>query len=139
LGTDSSARRAENESWKSLTAKLAAMGMADASAVIRQAKLNGLTVSDASGIVAYYAKNPAGLLIGALHFRLRSAVPGQPPSEGWPPRDDSGAKAKAKAAADLEKAKESRAYVIINRGRKAKIGEDAIRRELADAGLEWPS
>jgi hypothetical protein len=64
--------------------RLVKLGMADTSA-IESAKMHGVAPDFVTALISHYEAAPGSWGIGALHFRLRMAAPGQRIQDGWPP------------------------------------------------------
>ena len=65
--------------------RLCGLGVADASAACRQAAAAGVTADVVLALAEHFAARPGAWGPGALHYRVRSAVPGLAIDEGWPP------------------------------------------------------
>ena len=74
---------------------------------------------------------------GGIVHRLKLATPTLAPTEGWPkkkPKVDQAAKDRERK----QQADEAIATKVIKDGRAAKKSDEAIKADLAAAGLEWP-
>jgi hypothetical protein len=126
--------------WGAVSDRLVELGASRWREAISEAKQCGCTWQIGLQIIEYGKTH--GFQVGAMICRLAKAHPGLPIDSGWPPMVTPEAAAKRKAETMAERRRresdEADATHIIKTGRRAQKSDEAIRVELAAAGLEWP-
>lgn len=116
--------------------RLHGLGMADARSAVERAIANGAPPALLSGLIDHYESRPGAWGLGALHYRIRQASPGQAIESLWPPP--------AHASSDSSREDEHRQvrtirYLAFREGRRRGWSdeqiEEAIRRECRRRGL----
>lgn len=126
-----------SQGWAAAKSKLSELGASRWRETIEDAKSNGCTPGHVMELLAFAKAHryPAGSVV----YRISRARMTLPVSEGWPPKPpdpESGVRKRADAIG--QQLRETQATKIIKAGRKASKSDDAIKSELAAAGLEWP-
>ena len=73
--------------WQEVEEELLKCKVAMAHDCCSQARWRGVTSDEVLAMVAVYRSLPGAWGPGGLHLRVRSALPGADPAEGWPPQD----------------------------------------------------
>jgi len=73
--------------WQEVEEELLACKVAMTHDCCSQARWRGVTSAEVLAMVAVYRSLPGAWGPGGLHLRVRSALPGADPAEGWPPQD----------------------------------------------------
>lgn len=124
--------------WGSVEAGLREFGVCDSSTVVRRARQNGLAPQSVAELARYWSSRRPCWNVGALHFRIRTGLPGDAVEQGWPPSDTAASNAAAAERKRSEQAAQTAAFVVVKEGRRAGRSDDEIRRELERRGLAWP-
>lgn len=121
--------------WRNCEITLRQLGVAEAGPACQAARSNGATSSDVLAVVEHFTKVKAWKL-GALAWRVKACAPGLKPQDGWPPREAS-ARASPKAETDEQRVDRENfaAMQIVRAGRRAKLTDDEIEREIRAKGL----
>ena len=135
----SSSNEEEGSSWTWEKAKrvLQSCGLNAWSTAIRNARDNNLTPTDIRAIYEHWERQPTDK--GALHWRLSNGLPGQPPEEGWPAKEEV-EQHRNRGAPDPEVAKEARRSQQVKKARAAYNANpcDETRQALIDLDVPIP-
>ncbi len=110
--------------WVVVVEMLFNLGLVDA-APIAIAREAGVTAEEVERIALHYQAHPGAWQPGAIHFRLRSARPGQDPASGWPPPAAAYVRVQERAAREKHDA-----------ARQAKWTEEQVQADVDAAHLE---
>lgn len=84
--TGSAGLRTRMIGWPSAVERLRSAGIVDVRSLVREAQAGGLAPQDVIELADFYLANrDCWASPGALHWRIRTAQPGRPAREGWPP------------------------------------------------------
>lgn len=128
--------------WQGVRDRLAALHISNFQQTILEAKACGCTEDHALLILEYAvakSKTP-----GEVVWRFKRSNPQLPVEKGWPENGMDAEKqvARANAAAERKRREDSQANataLIKTCRRRGIVTDDAIKVELAKAGLEWPA
>lgn len=64
---------------------LKSLKMGDALGCCQRAAAHGVAPNEVAALLAFYQAAPGGWTLNYLHYRIRSAAPGEPADSRWPP------------------------------------------------------
>jgi len=79
------AAEVEGASWESVSEAVRRAGVADHATAVSAAITNGLSPSDVQAIVNHWWSRKPAWKPDGLHWRIRTAQPGESPADRWPP------------------------------------------------------
>ena len=138
-GTDGRTGFSSN-GWGAVASKLAKLGAVRGAAVIAKAKDHRCPAEQIERLIDHGLTNGFG--VKAIVCRINISHPDMAIDAGWPttpPKDQVAKQAAAAKLTDRQKQENnSLATVMIKQGRRAKLPDEDIQKQLASAGLEWP-
>lgn len=117
-------------SWKSLTKQLRKLGLSDADGALAGAQANGCAPIDVACLILLWESRPKCWAVGALHARIKTAHPGEPPETHWPEPSPEWNKSKRLASDSAAKAELARLTSIQQR----KAEQDRARLAALEEG-----
>lgn len=83
-----SKERESSPSWQVVVEEMRATGLVDVHRPVHEARKAGVTPAEVLALIRHFRGKPGAWGLGALHFRVGHAVPGESPSDGWPPESE---------------------------------------------------
>ena len=111
--------------WKRIVERLQRLGMSEASALIARARASDEPVEPhyIAELIDHWRARPGAWKLGGLHYRIRTARPGQAIDDGWPPPAESYVRTRTRQASDRRYEQTQRNVAKERRDRKAETVE----------------